>query len=49
MIGGTIPVPLILSGALCMDDDPVAVSEVICTLFFVSGIIPILQATFGVR
>ena len=49
MFGAAVAVPLILSDALCMSGDPVAISEVICTVFFVSGIVTFLQATFGVR
>jgi len=49
MIGGTISVPFILTPALCIEDaDPVR-SEIVSTIFFVSGMVTLLQCTVGVR
>ena len=49
MIGGTISVPFILTPAMCIEDaDPVR-SEIVSTIFFVSGMVTLLQCTVGVR
>ncbi|XP_072022547.1 solute carrier family 23 member 2-like [Amphiura filiformis] len=47
--GSGITPPLVLAGPLCMDQDPLAVSQLISTAFFIEGIITLLQVTFGVR
>jgi len=47
--GSTITVPLVLAPALCMDEDTVGLSELISTIFFVSGVSTIIQTTIGVR
>ncbi|XP_071960294.1 solute carrier family 23 member 2-like [Antedon mediterranea] len=49
MFGSCVSIPLILAPALCIGDDLVATSEIIGTIFFVSGLVTILQTTFGVR
>ena len=49
MFVGTLPVPFILAPALCMGEDGVAKSEIIGTLYFVSGIVTLLQIFLGVR
>ncbi len=49
MFGSTIAVPLIMSGPLGISNDPVALSKLISTMFFVSGIATLLQSTFGNR
>ena len=41
--------PILLSSHFCMDEDAVGLSELIGTIFFVSGLVTILQSTFGVR
>ena len=48
MFGSTVAVPLILSGPLGMTD-PVDIGKLIATMFFVSGITTLLQATWGNR
>ncbi|EDO30044.1 predicted protein [Nematostella vectensis] len=49
MVGGTLSQPFILSVPMCFSNNPLAIAEVLCTMFFVSGIATIIQATFGVR
>lgn len=49
MFGSTVAIPLILSDALGMADDPAAVGMLIGTMFFVSGITTLLQTTWGNR
>ena len=49
MFGGTLSVPLLLSPVMCFGNDNVAVSEVIGTIFFVSGIVTLIQTVLGVR
>lgn len=47
--GSTITVPLVLYESFCMDRDTVGLSELISTIFFVSGVSTILQTTIGIR
>ncbi|XP_041794431.1 solute carrier family 23 member 1 [Chelmon rostratus] len=47
--GGIIAVPLILAEPLCIKDNNVAKSQLISTIFFVSGICTLLQTTVGTR
>ncbi|XP_041367280.1 solute carrier family 23 member 1-like [Gigantopelta aegis] len=47
--GSTITVPLVLAKHLCVAGDVVGLSEILGTIFFVSGISTLLQTTFGVR
>ncbi|XP_076452283.1 solute carrier family 23 member 1-like [Babylonia areolata] len=47
--GSTLTVPLILAGPLCLVGDDVGLSEVVGTIFFVSGIATLLQTSLGVR
>ncbi len=49
MFGATVAIPLLLAGDLCMGDDLVAQARLIGTIFFVSGLATLLQATFGSR
>ncbi|XP_033114665.1 solute carrier family 23 member 2-like [Anneissia japonica] len=49
MFGSCVAIPLILAPALCIGNDLVATSELIGTIFFVSGLVTLLQTTFGVR
>lgn len=49
MIGGTLSQPFIISGAMCFANNPLVLSEILSTLVFVSGLITVLQTTFGVR
>eukprot|EP00794_Sanderia_malayensis_P009722 gene9722-10713_t len=49
MFGATFGMPFILSVPLCFSHNPVIISKVMNTIFFVSGLTTLLQATFGVR
>ena len=49
MLGGTLAIPFVLSGPMCFANNILAISEVLSTIFFVSGVITLLQTTFGVR
>nr|XP_057932378.1 solute carrier family 23 member 1 [Doryrhamphus excisus] len=47
--GGIIAIPLILAEPLCISDNNVAKSQLICTIFFVSGLSTLLQTAVGIR
>lgn len=47
--GGILTVPLLLAPYFCMADDHLSVSQLISTIFFVSGICTLLQTTIGCR
>ncbi|XP_047205168.1 solute carrier family 23 member 2 isoform X2 [Girardinichthys multiradiatus] len=47
--GGIIAVPLILAEPLCITDNNVAKSQLISTIFFVSGLCTLLQTAVGTR
>ncbi|XP_051917186.1 solute carrier family 23 member 1 isoform X2 [Hippocampus zosterae] len=47
--GGIIAIPLILAEPLCIGDNNMAKSQLICTIFFVSGLSTLLQASIGIR
>nr|XP_033490224.1 solute carrier family 23 member 2 isoform X2 [Epinephelus lanceolatus] len=47
--GGIIAIPLILAEPLCIKDNNVAKSQLISTIFFVSGISTLLQTAVGTR
>lgn len=49
MLGGTVSIFLIVTGALCIDMNLVLKAEMLATVFFVMGITTICQATFGSR
>eukprot|EP00112_Aurelia_sp_Birch-Aquarium-sp1_P011657 Seg2450.1 transcript_id=Seg2450.1/GoldUCD/mRNA.D3Y31 product="Solute carrier family 23 member 2" protein_id=Seg2450.1/GoldUCD/D3Y31 len=49
MFGATMAVPFILAPHLCIDKNPLALSEIISTIFFVSGIATLLQTFLGNR
>jgi len=49
MFGSTVAIPLLMAGALGIKDDPVAIGQLIGTMFFVSGITTLLQTTWGNR
>ena len=49
MFGATVAIPFIICPALCMGDSDPARGYIISTILFVSGIITLLQATFGCR
>ena len=48
MVGSTIAVPLIIAPALCVTNDVVK-AELIGTMFFISGLVTLVQAMFGSR
>ena len=41
--------PFLLFGALCVEEDDTAKADIISTIFFVSGMVTILQTVIGVR
>ncbi|VDI09212.1 Hypothetical predicted protein [Mytilus galloprovincialis] len=47
--GSTITVPFVLYQALCIGEDGVGLSQLINTIFFMSGLSTLLQTTFGIR
>ena len=49
MFGATVSIPFILCPLLCIRDDDPARGYIISTIFFVSGIVTLLQSTFGCR
>ncbi|XP_043215564.1 solute carrier family 23 member 1-like [Amphibalanus amphitrite] len=49
MFGSTVSIPLIVTPAMCMEESDPARGYVIGTILFVSGIVTLLQVTFGVR
>ena len=49
MFGSTVAVPIILAGPLCISNNTLALSEIISTIFCVSGIATLLQASIGNR
>ncbi|XP_068722796.1 solute carrier family 23 member 2-like isoform X1 [Montipora capricornis] len=49
MLGGTLAIPFILSAPMCFADNTLAISEILSTIFFASGLVTLLQSTFGVR
>ncbi|CAG7819612.1 unnamed protein product [Allacma fusca] len=49
MIGATVACPFFLAPAMCMAEDDPDKASLISTLVFMSGIITILQSTFGTR
>ncbi|XP_045604321.1 solute carrier family 23 member 1 isoform X2 [Procambarus clarkii] len=48
-IGGTIATPLIIISLLCMEATDPRRGDLVSTIIFASGIITLLQATFGIR
>ena len=49
MFGATLTVPFLVCPAMCVEDSDPAKAYIIATMFFVSGIVTLLQSTFGVR
>ncbi|XP_028392826.1 solute carrier family 23 member 1-like [Dendronephthya gigantea] len=49
MFGGTVALPLLIAKFLCVGNNGIAKSQLICTIFFASGIATLLQSTVGVR
>ncbi|XP_030645635.1 solute carrier family 23 member 2 [Chanos chanos] len=47
--GGILAIPLILAEPLCIKDNNAAKSQLISTIFFVSGLCTVLQTTVGTR
>ena len=48
MFGATLSIPILLSPALCINDD-VVTGNLISTIFFMSGIATLLQTSLGNR
>lgn len=49
MFGSTMSIPYLLAPALCIASDDPARGHMISTIIFVSGLVTLLQSTFGVR
>ncbi|KAG8042724.1 hypothetical protein G9C98_005364 [Cotesia typhae] len=49
MIGAIVSIPFILSPALCMAEDDPSRSYIISTMIFVTGLVTMIQTTFGCR
>ncbi|RXG61304.1 Nucleobase-ascorbate transporter 2 [Armadillidium vulgare] len=49
MIGSLLGIPFILAPILCIGEDDPAKGQLISTILFASGIVTLLQSTFGVR
>lgn len=49
MIGAIVAIPFILTPALCMEDENPARGTIICTMIFVTGLVTLIQATWGCR
>jgi xanthine/uracil permease len=49
MMGATVAIPFLLCPALCIEDNDPARGYIISTIFFTSGIVTLLQTTFGCR
>ncbi|KAJ7386684.1 hypothetical protein OS493_006692 [Desmophyllum pertusum] len=49
MLGSTLAIPFIISGPMCFANNTLAISEVLSTIYFVSGLVTLLQTILGVR
>ncbi|XP_063610027.1 solute carrier family 23 member 2-like [Penaeus indicus] len=49
MAGGTVAIPIIIASFLCLQEDHPARGTLVSTVFFHSGIVTLLQTTFGIR
>ena len=49
MLGATVSLPFLICPALCIEPTDAARGYIMSTLLFVSGIVTVLQTTFGVR
>ncbi|XP_071743715.1 solute carrier family 23 member 2 isoform X2 [Lepeophtheirus salmonis] len=49
MFGSTVAIPFIICPAMCMESDDPAKGNIISTILFVSGMVTLLQSSFGVR
>lgn len=49
MIGAIVSIPFILTPALCMEDENPERGTIICTMIFVTGLVTIIQTTWGCR
>ena len=49
MFGATVAIPFIICPALCMGESDPARGYIISTIFFVSGLVTLLQTTIGCR
>ncbi|XP_069175102.1 solute carrier family 23 member 1 isoform X2 [Procambarus clarkii] len=49
MVGATITIPFILTPLMCIDDNDPVRGKIVSSIVFVSGLVTLLQATFGVR
>ncbi|XP_050707982.1 solute carrier family 23 member 1-like [Eriocheir sinensis] len=49
MAGGTVGIPIMVASFLCMAEDDPARSALVSTVLFHSGLVTLLQTTFGIR
>ena len=49
MFGSTLSIPFFLMPKMCIEDDDPSRGYIISTMFYVSGLITLLQTTFGNR
>ena len=49
MFGATVGLPFALAIPLCLGNNFTIIGEIISTMFFCSGLVTLLQTTFGVR
>ena len=49
MFGATVALPLIITPKLCIEEEDPARGYITSTLFFVSGLVTVIQSSFGVR
>lgn len=49
MFGATVGLPFALAIPLCLGSNFTIIGEIISTMFFCSGLVTLLQTTFGVR
>lgn len=49
MLGSTLAIPFIISEPMCFANNSLAISEVLSTIYFVSGLVTLLQTLLGIR
>ncbi|XP_069978211.1 solute carrier family 23 member 1-like isoform X2 [Penaeus vannamei] len=49
MAGGTVAIPIIIASFICLPENHPARGTLVSTVFFHSGIVTLLQTTFGIR
>lgn len=49
MLGSTLAIPFIIGEPMCFANNSLAISEVLSTIYFVSGLVTLLQTLLGIR